>query len=68
MIRRSQLLASVVALVLLSVAISAEDAIPVPKVLEEYSTSKRINRPCNIAAPPVGHSLNRDQFGRIPTA
>ena len=42
MIRRSQLLASVVALVLLSVAISAEDAIPVPKVLEEYSTSKRI--------------------------
>ena len=42
MIRRSQLLASVVALVLMSVTISAEDAIPVPKVLEEYSTSKRI--------------------------
>ena len=42
MIRRSQLLASIVALVFISVAISAEEAIPVPKVIEEYSTSKRI--------------------------
>ena len=42
MIRRSQLLASVVALVFMSVATTAEDAIPVPKVIEEYSTSKRI--------------------------
>ena len=42
MIRRSQLLASVVALVFMSVATNAEDAIPVPKIIEEYSTSKRI--------------------------
>ena len=42
MIRRSQLLASVVALVFMSVAITAEDTIPVPKIIEEYSTSKRI--------------------------
>ena len=42
MIRRSQLLASVVALVFMSVATIAEDSIPVPKVIEEYSTSKRI--------------------------
>ena len=42
MIRRSQLLTSVVALVFMSVAITAEDAIPVPKIIEEYSTSKRI--------------------------
>ena len=42
MIRRSQLLASVVALVFMSVATTAEDAIPVPKIIEEYSTSKRI--------------------------
>ena len=42
MIRRSQLLASVVALVFMSVATIAEDAIPVPKIIEEYSTSKRI--------------------------
>ena len=42
MIRRSQLLASVVALIFMSVATTAEDAIPVPKIIEEYSTSKRI--------------------------
>ena len=42
MIRRSQLLVSIVAFVFMSVAISAEEAIPVPKVIEEYSTSKRI--------------------------
>ena len=42
MIGRSQLLASVVALVFMSVSITAEDAIPVPKIIEEYSTSKRI--------------------------
>ena len=42
MIRRSQLLISVVALVFMSVMISAEDAVAPAKIVEEYSTSKRI--------------------------
>ena len=42
MIRRSQLLFSVVALVFMSVSINAEETVAPVKIVEEFSSSKRI--------------------------